>query len=76
MAVHAFTPGFESYILLVATSIICLVGLYLLVSQWGHGRPCRFFSFWCKEAFRDGGRVFFSNSDSRCPPLSPNLETE
>lgn len=54
MSVHAFFPGLLAWILLVATSIICLVGILRLVSRWGHARPVRFLAAWAHEAFRDG----------------------
>ncbi len=58
MSVHAFFPGLLVWILLIATSLICVVGLYRLVSGYGHGRPGRFLAVWAHEAFRDGPGVF------------------
>lgn len=58
MAIHPFVPGFDSIILLVATSIIFIAGLYLLVSRWGFGKPGTFISNWIDEAFREGLMVF------------------
>lgn len=54
MAVHAYIPEVQSNLLLAVTTIICIIGLYLLISRWGHGRPGRFFSLWANEAFQDG----------------------
>ncbi|GEM_PF-1788200 len=54
MAVHAFTGGLTSYILLVVSFIICIAGFWLLISRWGHRSSLRFFSVWLNESFRDG----------------------
>ncbi len=58
MAVHAFTGGLIPDVLLIATSIIFISGLWLLIARWGHGSPGRFFSTWANESFRDGGVAF------------------
>jgi heterodisulfide reductase subunit E len=58
MAVHAYIPEVQSNLLLAVTTVICLIGLYLLISRWGHGSPSRFLSSWTHEAFRDGPGAF------------------
>ncbi len=58
MAVHAYTGGFITDVLLIGTVIICIAGLWLLVVRWGHRSPGRFFSAWATGSFRDGGMAF------------------
>ncbi len=58
MAVHAFTGGIIPNVLLIATGIIFIAGLWFLIARWGHGSSGRFISSWASEAFRDGGMAF------------------
>ncbi len=58
MAVHAFTGGIIPNVLLIATSILFIAGLWFLIARWGHGSPGQFFSSWANEAFRDGCMAF------------------
>lgn len=54
MAVHAFFPGTEMYLLLIISSAVCLAGVIVLFRYWGNKSACRFFSAWRREAFRLG----------------------
>lgn len=58
MSVHGFIPSLVAWVLLLVSSTVSVVGLYRLVSCWGHGRPGSFISAWAHEAFRDGPGVF------------------
>jgi heterodisulfide reductase subunit E len=58
MAVHAFPGGLIPNLLLFLSAVICITGLGLLVTRWGHRSPGWFFSRWAAESFRDGGMAF------------------
>ncbi len=58
MAVHAYTGGIIPDLLLIASVLIFIAGIWLLIARWGHGSPGRFFSSWVTESFRDGGMAF------------------
>lgn len=58
MAVHAYTSGLITDVLLIGSVIVLIAGLWLLIVRWGHRSPGRFFSSWATESFRDGGMAF------------------
>ncbi len=58
MAPHAFPAGDDILLLLIVAVFICIAGIWMLLSRWGHGRVRRFGALWAGEAFRDGVGAF------------------
>ncbi len=58
MAPHALPAGNDLLFLLVVAAFVCIAGIWMLFSRWGHGRVRRFVALWIDEAFRYGGGKF------------------
>ncbi|RXE56474.1 hypothetical protein ABH15_10415 [Methanoculleus taiwanensis] len=58
MTLHALAAGNDVILLLTVTALICIAGIWMLFSRWGHGRATRFIALWVDEALRCGGGRF------------------